>query len=79
MYNKHQLRDVILSVYNYLLNSGFAAVDTFTNSKLTDTFLAVTALADVNALMLLVGQQEEHPALKTSAMRCWRGYLSKCK
>jgi len=28
------------------------------------------------ALTLLVGRQEEHPACKNSAMRCWCSYLS---
>ena len=29
-----------------------------------------------NALALLVGRQEEHPARKNRVMRCWRGCLS---
>jgi len=34
-----------------------------------------------SALTLLVERQEEHPAVKNSMMRCWRGYLSgvRCK
>jgi len=31
---------------------------------------------DNSALMLLVGRQEGHPALKKRVVGCWHGYLS---
>jgi len=43
-------------------------------------FRAITSTA-FSTLTPLVRHQEEHPAFKKSAMKCWRGYLctAKCK
>jgi len=38
--------------------------------------LFLTVFNACNALILLVGHQEEHPACKNLVMTCWCGYLS---
>ena len=44
--------------------------------KALPVFVSLAASIAFNALTLLVGRQEGHPACKKRVVGCWRGYLS---